>query len=187
VSAGRVHGTGRRDRSVWIRFDLDFLGVDLILSFLNSERPPGLVDGPPSTNFLFISSFYFRRARISSSFFRLVSSFFLFISTISFCIDIKSVVWAASDIFSFTMLRVDTIYFLFQADSVGPRVGANYSRTGLEPRELLELLLGRSGNSPFLLLQKNSLLPFYCSISRFLQSPGSDGTCKRNFDAQVSI
>ena len=95
-------------------------------------------DGPLSTNFLFISSFSFLKARISSSFLHLVSSFLLIISTISLSRDVKSAICSASDIFSFTMLLVDTICFLLHANSLGPTVGTNCYRTGLEPREQFE-------------------------------------------------
>jgi len=185
VSASQVQSTDRRDRPVRIRFSLNFLGVDLILRLLNklvgamkdlSKKLVGLVEGPLSTNFLFIFSFSSWRARISSSFFRLVSSFFLIISVISFYRDIKSAICSAFDIFSFTMLQVDTIYFILQVDYLDPAVGAHCSRTGLGPRELLELLLIRSINSLFLLLQTSSLLFFCHTTSRSPQSPSLNGT-----------
>ena len=123
-------------------------------------------DGPPSTNFFFISSFSFRRARISSSFICLVFSFLVFMSTISFCRDIKSVICSTSDIFSFTMLLVDTIYLILHANSLGPTVDANRSRTRLEPRERFRLVLGRSVCTSSLPLKTNSFFSLHYSASR---------------------
>ena len=77
--------------------------VGVVRDFLAGLLSPP--DGPPFSNFLFISSFSLRRARISSSLFR-------FILAISLCKDINSAIYSASDILSFTMLLVDTIYLL---------------------------------------------------------------------------
>jgi len=139
------------------------------------------------TNFLFISLFFFRRIRISSSFFRLVSSFLLFIFAISFCRDIKSSICSASDILLFTMLQVDTIYFPLHANSLDPTVGANCSRTGLEPRERFKSLFGRSVCTSSLPLWTKSSFFFRHSASRSPRNPGSDGNCKRHSDAQLRI
>ena len=68
MSAGQVQGTGRRDQPIQIGLAVDLPGVDLILQLLNTSRATGVVkdlamgladltEGPPSTNFLFISSF----------------------------------------------------------------------------------------------------------------------------------
>ena len=112
---------------------------------------------PLSTNFLFISSFSFRRARISALCFRLVFSFLLFISAISFCRDIKSTICSASNIFSFILLLVGTIYFLLHV---------NYSRTRLELRERFDHSFGQSVSSSSLPPKTNSSLLFRCSTPR---------------------
>ena len=78
--------------------------------------------------------------------------------------DIKSAICSILDIFSFTMLLVDTIYFLLHANSLGPTVGANCSRMRLEPREQFGLLLSRSIGLQFFPSSQNELLPFPSSL-----------------------
>jgi len=136
--------------------------MDLILKLLNSPKTDEGGEGPPnkvgrfgrwtpSTNFLFISSFSFQRVRISFSFFRLVSSFLLFISAISFCRNIKSVICSASDILLFIMLLVHTIYFPLHANSLDPTMGAIVLEQGWnQENDSGYSLVGRSAFPPFL-------------------------------------
>lgn len=81
----------------------------------------GFKDGVTSVSCFFISSFFFRKAWISSSFLR-------FISTISLCKDINNVIFSASDIFSLAMFLIDTICSSLLSNSLGPAMGANCSR-----------------------------------------------------------
>ena len=131
----------------------------------------------PSANFLFISSFSYRKARISSSFFR-------FISAISLCRDISNVIYSASNILSFTMLLVDTICFLPSSNSLGPMVDTNCSRTGLEPRGLLNHS-SVDRYAPHSFSNELLLLSIFHSSSSWL--PDSDGTYKRHSDTQVKL
>ena len=124
MSADRIKGFSHWGRLVRVGLTIHLLSVDLFLWLLNS---PGGGDGPPSPSFFFTSSFSFWRARISSSFFCAISSFLLFISVISLCSNISSVICSASDILSLAMLWVDTIYFLLRTNSLNPMVDANCS------------------------------------------------------------
>ena len=196
MSTDRIEGSSRWGQLV--RVGLSSTSWVWILSFGSSTvlKPVGVVKDLPTRlvsptdslhplSFLFIFSFSFRRARISFSFFRAASPFLLLISTISLCKDINSVICSASDILLLAMFRVDTIYFLLNTNSLSPTVGANCSRTGLGPRELLKLLFHSLGRSDCTSIPPlgSSFLSFTCSTSMSSPSSDSNGTYRRHSDA----
>jgi len=147
----RIQGPNRANPLVWMGITIHLLSEDLILGLLSCFRVGTGGEWPtekvgqynrrsPSMNFLFISSFSFWRAKISYSFFLVTSSFLLIISAISLCRDINNVICSASVSSHLPCCKLIPSNNALHTNSLGPTVGANCSRTGLGPRELLRSL-----------------------------------------------